>query len=453
MRGIAWAMVIDGEGVIRYHEPGLVDEEGGLDAISAVVSECENKTKSSPELAGGHTRHGVRYHPSLKKKIPALIESDPCLAADSKGKVYLAFCRGKELGAVFLQAWAGGKMEGEIMCSRMTKLEHDNLSPSLCVDGKGIVHLAWTTCGVEKYQVCVARPAGNEGEYGMEQVTECDDDAMAPRLAVDSSGKVRLTYYAWNEWKKGLSRDREVFLCGYDSGTWSKAVQFSPTSVPEYEDHTDPAICGDGQGGMWVAWSWDYHGTLPEGNIAAEPSIFARRVGADGKPGGLVCVGTKAPEGKRARDFAPAIATAQDGSVWCAWDNLHYGSLGFGSKAIFVAKIDTDGSGDHIELAASKEQIGPAVLVGSLTLWERDRVRAVKTPRDLIAFWVSREKKNPGIRYRALKAGKWCEEKTMLIGDFRGLAACCDSNGVLWLAVSRVTPEGWKVELVEGKID
>jgi hypothetical protein len=78
-------------------------------------------------------------------------------------------------------------------------------------------------------------------------------------------------------------------------------------------------------------------------------------------------------------------------------------------------------------------------------------VRADKTPPDLIALWISREKKDPGIRYRALKDGKWGEENTMLAGDFRGLAVCYDSNGVLWLAVSRVTPEGWKVELVEGK--
>ena len=51
----------------------------------------------------------------------------------------------------------------------------------------------------------------------------------------------------------------------------------------------------DGKGGAWVAWVWDYHGTMKKKVPVGENSVFARRIDPAMKLGEVLAAGYRFP--------------------------------------------------------------------------------------------------------------------------------------------------------------
>ena len=137
---------------------------------------------------------------------------------------------------------------------------------------------------------------------------------MGGRMAMDAPGTLWITYYKWQKNAQGISRDKEIFVRTLKNETLSKELRVSPTDVPSYEDHTDPAIALVGDKTL-VSWSWDYHRPRGYTQEPESPTIFLRTVDAD------LTLGKPFHASGRSIDMVPVLA-AQGKVAWCAWDSL-----------------------------------------------------------------------------------------------------------------------------------
>jgi hypothetical protein len=134
-------------------------------------------------------------------------------------------------------------------------------------------------------------------------------------MACDEKGRMWVTYYKWHKMGR-YSRDKEIYLRRLENGKWSKEVQISPTDVPQYEDHSEPAISAYGNG-VIVAWSWDFHPPNKGYSKEAEsPTIFIRAANDKMDLGKISSV-----SGKNI-DVTPTVVASDNRQIWCAWDSL-----------------------------------------------------------------------------------------------------------------------------------
>ncbi|MHC4933898.1 MAG: hypothetical protein ACYTGV_17105, partial [Planctomycetota bacterium] len=214
---------------------------------------------------------------------------------------------------------------------------------------------------------------------------------------------------------------------------WSKPIQVSPKTVPAYEDHADPIVRPDGKGGAWVAWAWDYHGTLPGKPPVNENSVFVRHVDRRLKAGPPLAAGFRG-EGS-ARDYAPTLAVTPDGVPWTAWDNCHKSSAGYSAKGLFVNRLRGEDFGSQYEAGACAGAVcSPRLLVDP-----GGRVHLL---------WAQQSQAGWELRMREVTAEG--------PGHVRGLKVAGTSprypagvfapDGSLWVAYADVSGKHWRVQ-------
>jgi hypothetical protein len=303
-------------------------------------------------------------------------------------------------------------------------------APAVAATGKGEALVVWVGEDEKgRFDLYSATVAGGKAGKA-KRVTKSPDDAMAPAVAV-AGGEVWLAWYEWRQ-MDGLSRDREVFVARGGGGSFGEAIQVSPREVPAYEDHADPAVAADGKGGAFVAWAWDYHGTLPGKPPVDENSIFVRHVGRDGKTGPVLTAGFRG-EG-RARDYFPSIALGEGGLPFVGWDNSHQASAG--DKAVFVNRLAGEDFGVQTEAAANA---GPLC-----------SPRVVADPAgEIHAVWGALGPDGWAVWTRRVAPGDPTPPVRLKVAAKtpRYPAPVFDSEGRLWVAVTDIGEREWKVRL------
>ncbi|MBN1362308.1 MAG: hypothetical protein JW993_17060 [Sedimentisphaerales bacterium] len=294
----------------------------------------------------------------------------------------------------------------------------------------GKVWFCWTSnAGGDKYDIFVTSLDRLDAGQDSIRVTRSDDDAMHGRVACDASGALWIAYYKWQKNNAGISRDKEVFVRQVKDGELSREVQISPTDVPSYEDHTDPAIAlVDGK--AVVAWSWDFHRPPSYTQAAREPTIFLRALESNldlGKP-------FHASAGNI--DMVPILATDGD-AAWCAWDSLIRSGRAL-SKTLFVRRVETQAcASEPVPIVSNLEHLcSPSF---------------VKHPDGRMTLVWCQKQRNRGWELRTStwnEQGKWSRPETLISeGNPRHCSATLDTQGALWISYTADTAQGRQVQV------
>jgi len=429
--GISNVAVFGGDGVCVHNDGWMGrDIKDFMKVIDTALAKC--KVKKRPKSA--YDECGTLYPPGVKKQGRIVHEWMPALCTGADGRMHLVYVTDKEgtNDILLMSADAKGKWGKPV---EIAATDADEYAPAVVAGKDGKVIVAYTA-NTKKGRYEIFTVIVDTGKIGKpRRVTNSPDDAMAPRLCFDG----RSAWLTWYEWRKmgDKSRDREIFVAKGSGSKWSKATQVSPKNVPTHEDHSDPVICPDGKGGVWVAWAWDYHNSLASRPPVDENSIFVSHVDRGMKVGKPLAAGFRG-EG-RARDYAPTIALTPDGVPWTAWDNNHKASTNYGHKAIFVNRLTKDDFGDQFEACANRGPIcSPRLVVdpegGVQLVWAQWNGKW-----ELRACGLTKE--GP-VKSRVLKV----KARTP-----RYPTATYDAKGNLWVAYSETEGRKWRVSVQKVK--
>jgi len=423
--GITNVAIFGGDGVCTLNQEFMGEDfTKAIDRALAAISGPNRKEQAFVDA-------GTVYAPAVKDEGRIVRERFPELAAGPGGEIHLVFTSDESGSNDVLLRTFNGKAWGKNAPIAATKA--DEYAPTVAALGKGQALMAYVSNEKGLYDVHTAVVKDGKVQK-RHQVTRSRDDAMAPRLAGGGAGGE--PWLVWYEWSKmgDLSRDREVLAAAFKSGSWSKPIQVSPREVPTYEDHADPVVSPDGKGGAWVAWAWDYHGTLKEKPPVDENSIFARHIDQSFKLGEVLAAGFRG-EG-RARDYAPSLVVAPGGVPWVAWDNSHKSSLGYNAKAVFVNRLGGKDFAEQTEAAASR---------GSL-----DSPRLLVDPKGRVhLLWGQETAGGWELWHRRVGPENAGEARKLNVKGTRPRhpAGCFDSQGRLWVAYTDARQPRWEVRV------
>ncbi len=427
--GITNVAVFGGDRVCIFNEGFM---EGSSKDFREVIEQALAKTSGPNRRDRAFVAGGTVYPPEVKEGGAIVHQRMPCLAAGSDGEVQLAYVSDQNgSNDVILRTLAGGKWGADVA---VAATKADEYAPGVAALGKGQALVVYISNEKGLYDLHMALVKNGKVEK-RQQVTRSKDDAMAPVLCRGGQAEPWLAWYEWG--KMGpLSRDREIFAAAWTGNGWSNPIQVSPREVPAYEDHAEPAIAPDGQGGAWVAWAWDYHGTLKQKPPVDENSIFARHIDKSMKLGEVLAAGYRG-EG-RARDYAPTIAAAAGGVPWIAWDNSHKSSLGYNAKAVFVNHLAGQDFEEQVEAAASRGAI--------------DSPRLLLDPKGgLHLLWGQETPKGWQLWLRQVGPKAMGEARQIKVSGERPRypSGCFDSRGRLWVATVDTAKSRWEVRMEE----
>lgn len=290
----------------------------------------------------------------------------PTISADRKGNIWIAWCSDRDGdNNIYARRWNGKRWSKPIP---ITKDKGDDYSPDMVVDKKGNLWVTWVTNRNGNYDIYARYYDGHNWSKPM-PVTTFEEDDMHPAIAVDRQDRIWITWYTWLPYK-GVSRDRDVFVSYYDGEIWSERVRVNPLK-PEVEDHTDPDICIDGLGNVWISWSWDYHPVAYEKPKCARGcKIFARSYdGRNWSEEMLVSI-----KERETTDFFPAIVTDKNGRVWVVWESYESDK----SRDIFINYYDSKSWSTPIQITKDKSSdCDPSIIVDNKGMiwifWQTDR--------------------------------------------------------------------------------
>ena len=422
--GITNVAVFGGDGVCVFNAEFMGD------GFQKVIDGALEKTAGPNRREQAFVDGGTVYAPAVKEQGAIVRERMPRLAAGPQGELHLVyFSDASGSNDVFLRSFAGGKWSDDVPIAATAA---DEYAPAVAALGKGMALVAYVSNEGGRYDIYTSIVKGGKPQKRV-RLTTSRDDAMAPSLG---SGPNATAWLAWYEWAKmgGLSRDREVLVATLKGGGWSKPLQVSPREVPAYEDHADPSVFADGKGGAWVAWAWDYHGTLRQKVPVEENSIFARHVDRSLKLGEVLAVGYRGAG--RARDYVPSLAVSAEGVPWIAWDNSHKASVGPNAKAIFVNRLAGKDFGEQSEAATSGGAIDSPRLIAD-------------TKGGLHLIWGQETGSGSELWARPVGPKAMGEARKLAVRGKRPRypAAAFDTAGKLWVAYTDAGASPWKVEV------
>ncbi len=311
--GWTFLMLADHSGKIVYrinspHEKDWSDLRGIL-----------NKMLSVPLSKKTIIRDGIAYMPSTLQRSgemerQRMCEGFPSVACGTNGHVYVVFTTNRNGSSdVYIRGFDGYKWSEDVPVAATAVDEYDG---TVLVDKEGRIRVCWTSnAGGRNYDVFTMSFSASLDPGTPVRLTRSDDDAMHPRMACDEKGRIWITYYKWHKMGR-YSRDKEVYLRRLENGRWSQEIQISPTDVPRYEDHSDPAISSYGNG-VIIAWSWDFHPpNKGYSRQAGAPTVFIRAITGNMNLSDISCVSGKDI------DVTPVLVTSDTRQIWCAWDGL-----------------------------------------------------------------------------------------------------------------------------------
>jgi hypothetical protein len=419
-------MLVDGDGKVLYRKTSLLARE------TPKINRLLKEMSGAPGEIGARTLDGISYMSKTIERtgeMRRLKRRDrfPSLACGSGGLVHVAFTTNRNGNSdVFLRSFDGDKWLADRPVAASGADEYD---PSLVVTRDGRIWVSWVSnAGGKQYDIFTASLKNPSDVISPVQVTNSEDDAMHARIACDSEGQIWVTYYKWHKLGK-FSRDKEIYVRRYDGTKWSKETRVSPEEVPEYEDHSDPAIAAAGED-MVIAWSWDFHRPRGYTQDASCPTIFARSIGRDMQLGQ-----TRAASG-HSIDTTPAIVIDRKGRVFCAWDSFS----GTG-KSLRVCVFKT--KAERFLLAPYELSSGLAnMCTPSFALSRAGRVALVWSETNDGRIWVLKK------AVCGADDNVWSKPETLVSeGNPRFPSAAYDSEGDLWVAYSAVTPAGREIRV------
>ncbi|MBU0754308.1 MAG: hypothetical protein KJ645_04165 [Planctomycetes bacterium] len=431
--GWPFYLIANEKGEVLYAESTLIDSEEAK--IRSLLDQVALKKPKSP---GSFLNDGYPQTVLKKNKTKGMvIEEYPCLVADLKGGLFLSFVRNEGQGAeVYLKSLQEGTGGKEIYVSEGYQ---DAYYATSIVDPENNVWIFFTALADSgKYDIFVRNYSEAEGLSAAVNVTKSEDDAMHPSAVVDRAGQVWLAYYGWQK-MNGVSRDKEVFARFYNGSEWSGEIHVSPDDVPDYEDHTDPSITAATDGGVIVAWSWDMHETKIEPYHgfqtkygAESPTIFGRKISAQGVPGEFLLLGHQGIDG------APELGRASEDRLWCAWNTLGFEKENM-EKSMVAGFIEAGKT-------ARKEQY--VIESGAQNIDSPCLIDDMESPS---LYWCSQDKKGDwSLKGSAFENGTWRKPATIeKKGDPRFLAAARSKEGRIVLAFSQLDGTNRKIAILE----
>ena len=352
--GWTFLMLVDAAGRVVYRANSPIDWARVEPRIVALLPK-ENPAKPIE-------RDGVTYLPGVLTRSDEIQRGRsrdcfPSMACAADGRKYVVFTTNRNgTQDVYLRVFDGKQWLPD---RPVAATQADEFDGTVIVDGKNRAWISWTSnARGPRYDIFVAPVSADSSVGEPMQVTQSDDDAMHARMAVDSRGRLWVTYYHWQEFE-GRSRDKEIYARYLEGSQWSKAMRISPEDVPDYEDHTDPVVAALGDA-MVFAWSWDFHWPKGYSRVPDKPSIFLRKINFQG-----VLDRARAVSGPNC-DSRPAIAVAPDGRIWCAWESASPAggvkNVSFGAEDLAVAEdpgLGTNVSGPQKNICTPCLAISP----------------------------------------------------------------------------------------------
>lgn len=423
--GWTFLMLADCEGKVVYKVNS--PREKDWERLRSILGKMFSGTASSETI----TRDGIAYMPATLQRTDEMescriCDRFPSVACASDGKIYVVFTTNRNgSNDVFIRVFDGSKWSEDMPLAATGADEYDG---TVLIDKQGRAWVSWTSNADGKnYNIFIVSFTNPSQPGTAVQLTHHSDDAMRARVACDEKGRVWVTYYKWQKMGK-YSRDKEVYLQRFEDGKWSDEVQVSPTDVPQYEDHSDPAISAHGSG-VIVAWSWDFHPPNQGYSKEAEsPTIFIRTVNDKMALGKISSV-----SGKNI-DVTPVVVTFDNRQIWAAWDSLGWNQR----KNICMSnpRIGYDCRANSV-VSLSK----PASNVCSPSF--------IKDPTGrLTLLWSETEDGNQWVLKRADldTNNRWSvPTKIELEGNPRFCSAAYDPKGQLWIAYSVQTKKGREI--------
>lgn len=413
--GWPFLMVVNGQGQVVYTCNNLIDNDPELKKELQKIKQTREKPKTIEV-------DGVQYMTSTLERngLKADSQNDrfPVIAAGNDGRIYTVYTSGRNGNSDILMRIFDGKAFTEIP---VAATKFDEYDAAVAMDNSGQPWICWTSNQAGRYNIFLTNLADIQKGKPPIQITVAEDDAMHGRLVCDAENAVWVTYYRWQK-MSGTSRDKEVYLRRWANGKLSKEIQVSPTDVPSYEDHTDPAIASL-EDGVAVCWSWDYHKPKGYPQECESPTIFARRVNPDLSAGALF------PLSGNSIESIPALSGPVENHLWCAWDSLdgRKKSLcvrSFSSQAADGSSVVISESLKHLcspSFAFYKNQEGTLVWAETT---DGQTWRLARADYDFASkSWGKK---------------RFIEEKQ----HPRYPSAAYDNDGTLWIAYSVRTPKG-----------
>jgi len=424
--GWTFLMLADCNGKIVYkinspHEKDWFELRGILNKILSIP--ISNKTI---------IRDGIGYmpatlHRSGEMEEQHICERFPSVACGPNGQIYVVFTTNRNGSSdVFIRVFDGTKWSEDVPIAATAVDEYDG---TVLADKEGHIWVCWTSnTGGRNYEIFAASFTNPLQPGTPVRLTYSDDDAMHPRMVCDIKGHIWITYYKWHKMGR-YSRDKEVYIRKYEIDKWSDEVQISPTDVPRYEDHSDPAIIAYGNG-VIVVWSWDFHPpNKGYSNQAESPTIFMRPITDNMNLGEISSI-----SGKNI-DVTPCLAISDNKQIWCAWDSLGWNR----QKKLCLSNVyqGRDNPASRI-LSTSKTVANVCTpsfadgIGGQLSLiWSETE--------DNTSWMLKRANYNRGNK-------KWSEPEAIVSkGNPRYCSATYDYADNLWLAYSAETDRGRKI--------
>jgi glutathione peroxidase-family protein len=478
--GWSFIMLADRQGNVVFRYNG---------SIRDVFSDLNNALESMlPKQAPVETIQceGVSYMPATlsrsgELKKTRLCDRFPSVACGSDGRVYVVFTTNRNgTQDVFLRVRDGYKWLPD---QPIAATEADEFDGTVVVDHENRPWVSWTSNAGGQYNIfvaCVEKPSGknsakssdksakqsstkflektskatasetdleNDSEAGREansenarktkpdakleiepiQITHsaARDDSMHGRMAVDSNGRLWVTYYQW-ERVYGTSRDKEVYTRYFENGRWSDVIHVSPDDVPVFEDHTDPVIVPWGDG-VVIGWSWDFHrqnSTPAYSSVPDSPSIFLRKVAA-----GQKLERARAVSGANI-DTRPTLAVSTTGHVFCAWESAVRDSRNNVNRKMITTSIEdlqsSENPGEGVNVTGFQTDICTPCLASSV---KGDVALVWSQPNADNGQWMLMQAQwNP-------RAAAWTQPKMLVAnGNPRFPSAAYGKDGSLWIA-------------------
>jgi peroxiredoxin len=428
--GWTFLMLADGDGRVIYKCNSPVDEH--WPKIRQLADKMlKEKAANGKAVIEGAEYSVVTIERSGETKKTAQRDELTSIACADNGRTYVVFTSNRNgNNDIFFRLYDGSKWSED---KPLTDTKADEYDGTIIVDSNNRAWAAWTSNAEGgKYNIFVTTVSQTGEPCEPKRVSIGNDDSMHGRMACDKQGNIWVTYYKWQN-IGNRSRDREVFVRRFSKGQWSRQAQISPTDVPNYEDHTEPAIACYEDGAI-VCWSWDFHQPQGYTKRAYNPTIFVGRVSGELETTRPVIA---SEENTNLIDVTPGVSVIGQ-KMLCIWDSMDTKT---NRKQVCSSQTELIGlkkTGNRV-----KNISGPAVNVCTPTIvaGKYGRVCVVWSETQDGDKWILKmsefdAKSNQRLRSKIIES----------TGNPRFCSACYDNNGKLWVAYS-VQKEG-KREIV-----
>jgi len=437
--GWTFLMLVDAKGKVVYAETAMLvqQEERLARLIQGMLGEGGKATTT--------VRDGVRYATATLARSGETERANqrdrfPSVACGSDGRVYVVFTSNRNGNSdVFIRTFDGENWSADQAVAGTEADEYDGV---VLVDHDNRAWVSWTSNADGKnYNIFATSFTDLSKPVAPVQLTHAEDDAMHARMTCDRNGGVWVTYYKWHK-MNGYSRDKEVYARRCDGAGWSDEIHISPADVPQYEDHTDPAILPY-KDGVAVCWSWDFHPPRGYTGNARTPTIFLRTIDEDLKLGRMATV-----SGGNI-DTTPAMAVDRDHRIWCAWDSLVRDRLsGSSRKGLYFREADLRGQ-DRGAMGENLSGLVKNVCTPGFASSSADAVALVWSESDMQGKWELRS-----TFFDGKSSHRWAKPGTVVSeGNPRFPAAAFDAGGQLWIAYSAETDKGREIQVIEQNLN